>query len=118
MKKLKNTQENSATTELRTANNSQLRLESTDENQNSSTSLRIEENEIKRKLILPEYYQVLNSPFTLVCINKFWRICIGNNIIHEKEFKSKKAALKTIDEKGWDLLFSVFTLICSTQKPK
>lgn len=113
MKKLKNTQEFSQTIEQGDVLKSQLKSESKEENQNNSTSLRIKEDESKRSVTVPEYYQVENTPFTLVKLKEKWRICIGRNIIHEKEFKTKRAAIRTIDKKGWDLMFSTFVLIAS-----
>lgn len=63
----------------------------------------------------PKVYKDKENIFTIVEMKKNnFRIALGNEIVVEKTFKTKKEAQQHIDQKNWEMLLNV--LCVATKK--
>lgn len=60
----------------------------------------------------PRVHKDKENIFAIVQMEKNnFRIALGNEIVVEKEFRTKKEAQEHIDNKGWELMINVFCVV-------
>lgn len=82
------------------------------ENNHNSNSGKVgEEEEVHENLILRE--KIENSPFEIISFEKKHFIGLGNYRISE-ETTDKASLVKSIEDKDWDLLFNMMSVVADT----
>lgn len=65
-----------------------------------------------KKETYPRVHKDKENIFTIVQMEKnIFRIALGNEIVVDKEFKTKQEAQEHIDKKGWEMMINVFCVV-------
>jgi len=62
-----------------------------------------------------QYEIIENSPFVTIKQKDGWKIVIGNTIASPLSFKSKEKAKEYVNEKHWELLWTITVWIINNQ---
>lgn len=66
----------------------------------------------KKNESYPRVHKDKENIFAIVQMEKDnFRIALGNEIVVEKEFRTKQEAQEHIDKKGWEMLINVFCVV-------
>lgn len=66
----------------------------------------------KKNETYPRVHKDKENIFSIVQMKKNdFRIALGNEIVEEKEFRTKQEAQAHIDKKGWEIMINVFCVV-------